>query len=629
MVYKIPSGAKILRKVKETLRRFPLSMASSLVVAWVALYFIESAIPPSDPFYGILFRISFVASLMVLVFAVSRLLTEGYARSRYLLFLFLSLVGAFLYYTILPDDHRDFHAHILMFRHAFLMILFGVALLWSPFLFREKENCDYWEYARGILFSLFMTFVFTVILVLGVNGALFAIEKLFDAGIASKRYIEADILIVALFSVGYFFSQIPLNPAEINATDTPPKVEKFFTRWVLTPLSLIYFVILYSYSARLLVLQQWPKGILAWLIVVFSAVAILTFLFWTGVARSEKSSWRRWIWLAVLVQTVMLFVAIGMRITQYSWTESRYMVFVFGVWLALISLYFLLVKSARIKWIFISVSFLIALTQFGPLGAYRVSENAQVERLVSMLESLQKYNPPQVLAPIKLRYEISDVIDYLNKRYGELALRPIFPEIIAKYERENSDTADEKVHPNMYWELPGFITEELGFEYINRWEYTEQKKNKSKSVSLQARSVAENFALVDIGGDDYLTNINSYFFYECTEESKEKVVLKGWDYDEINGTLTYGRDHLLTLSVGVKTIRFNLDQLVDDLIGRHGRNASDIDPDEMTQTVVNGTLAARLVLKNIDRKECSGREQLSFEGTLYIGGLDTLKRAEP
>ena len=56
-----------------------------------------------------------------------------------------------------------------------------------------------------------------------------------------------------------------------------------------------------------------------------------------------------------------------------AWTENRYMVLLLGIWLAGISLYFLLFKDAKIKWIFISLSVFIAVSQVGPLSAYAVA----------------------------------------------------------------------------------------------------------------------------------------------------------------------------------------------------------------------------------------------------------------
>ncbi len=620
MFLKIPSVDEIAKKAKETLQRFPLSVASAFIVALVAIYLIEMHPPKGESLYQMLFKVSFVASLTVLVFAVVRLLAEGHARSKYGFLLILSVLGALFYYYILPDDYRDFSAFILNFRHLFLMILFGMAILWSPFLSKHTENSDYWEYAKGVFFSVFMTFVFTVILIVGIDGAIFAIEKLFDIEIPGKRYAEANILITALFSVGYFLSQIPKHPLATRFLPPPPKVEMFFTKWILTPLSLTYFVILYAYSAKLLMTQEWPKGILAWLIVIFSVVAVLTYLFWTHFAKQGQGGWRRWIWLAVLLQTVMLFIAIGMRISQYSWTESRYMVFVLGLWLFGISLYFLFLKRAKIKWIFISLSLLIAVTQFGPFGAYNISRNAQQTRLEHMLTELKNYAPASK-APVKLRYEISDTIAYLNNRHGQSSLKLLFPKIIAKYEKnQETKSANAGVREKhiSYWKLPSFVTKELGFIYINRWEYQREKKNPKSYAEFSAERNNKK-RLLDVKGYDYVTDVN-FYGYE-TIDKKGAAGLKKWEFPDQQITLGYTKDFQLIVDANNMHVSLDLGSHLRKLTEKYGNRAKQIESKELTLQKNSDQARVKLELDNLGKKARSQKAIVEFGGKLYIGGV--------
>ncbi|MBD3789300.1 MAG: DUF4153 domain-containing protein [Campylobacterales bacterium] len=274
--------------------------------------------------------------------------------------------------------------------------------------------------------------MFTIVMIIGIDGAMYAVEKLFELDIQGKRYAQINLLIVGLFSVGYFLSQITSKPLALKQNFQISNVEKFFTKWVLTPLSLIYFIILYVYTFKVLVTLEWPKGILAWLIVYFSLFAILTYLFWTHFSKEERGKWRRLIWLAVFFQTFMLFAAIGMRISEYSWTEDRYMIFILGVWLFGISVYFLLQKDAKIKWIFVSLSLIILFSQTGPFSAYQVSKNAQVKRLEVFLERLKTFDKKEE-APIKIRFEISNIIDYLYRSQGVAVLKDMFPKQVKEF----------------------------------------------------------------------------------------------------------------------------------------------------------------------------------------------------
>jgi hypothetical protein len=53
----------------------------------------------------------------------------------------------------------------------------------------------------------------------------------------------------------------------------------------------------------------------------------------------------------VIPQLFMLFYAIYLRIAQYDITMNRYFVVVFGIWLSVISIYFIISKSKKLSFI--------------------------------------------------------------------------------------------------------------------------------------------------------------------------------------------------------------------------------------------------------------------------------------
>ena len=625
----IPSGSEIFHKSKETLLRFPLTLIASLLVALISIYLVEVEPKKMEGVYLVLAKVALAASLGVFVFTATRLLGEQFGRGWHLVWTLLAIAGTVLYYDALPDTSQDFSAHMIPFRHFFLSLLFLIAFLWTPFVRSGLENVDYWEYAKHILFSLVMAFLFTIVVVLGVNGALFAIEKLFDIAIAGKRYFQVDIFVIGIFSVGYFLSQIPSHPERARFVTTPPKVEKFFTKWLLTPLSALYFVILYAYTLKLLVVQDWPKGILAWLIVAFSVVAILTYLFWTHFARGTNRGWRRGIWLAVLLQTVMLFIAIGMRIAAYSWTESRYMVFVLGVWLAMVSLYFLLFAKARIKWIFISLSMLIALTQFGPLSAYAVSRTAQEIRLKENVKAIIKYHPASK-APVKLRYEVSDGIRYLHRRYRGVSLEKIFPKITKSYlllkakreaekksKKDNSKAHTISTKPHY---LPEYIAEALGFKLVNRWEYQESRNGKNLSVAFSTAGVLQGGSktMLDVRDYTHVVRVHKYGYEMVGKKGKPHDLQ--WYYEKPKISLTYTRASKLIISGEQEKVIFDLEAQLAGLVAKYGEASVKVDREEMDLQKDIGNLRVKLVLTELGRRMIRDQQIIYFSGVLFVGG---------
>ena len=610
-MFNIPTSSEIITKSAQTIKRFPLVFLSSIVLAFISIYLIEIEPKKMEGLNLILAKVALSASLAVFIFTGVRLLGETLLKPRSHLFLVLGASVVLLaYYFTLPQNSEDFSANIIPFRHFFLSLLFFIALLWAPFTRSSLSNEDYWEYAKGVLFAYTMAFSFTFIVVLGVNAALFTVEKLFDLDIDVKRFFQLDILIVAVFSVGYFLSQIPSKPLESKQSLNPPNVEKFYTKWILTPLSVLYFLILYAYTFKLLLNFDLPKGVLAWLIVAFSMVLILTYLFWTHF--TQENRWRRWIWLAIFLQTLMLFIAIGIRIEEYSWTESRYMVSVLGLWLAVISLYFLLFKKAQIKWIFISMSLFIALTQFGPLSAYTISKNAQMQRLQSMIAELKTYEKASK-APLKLRYEITDALRYLHRRYRGESLALMFPKITQKFK-------EIKVEHTQANYLPNFITKKLGFKAINSWEYRKLQNGEKESFAFYTnRDLCYNAknqrVMMDIKDYDYMSQINfSDYHFRAKETSKAQEIR----FKDLNLTLRYTREHQLIISNSDSNLSVDIENFMQDLIKNFGQTAEELNTKELTIKKENKKFKIKLQLNSIRQEYFDGNKSIELNGVFFI-----------
>ena len=638
MLFSIPSINEIIEKSLQVFKRFPFVLIASFLATGITLYFIQVEPKALEGIYLILAKTALSAMLGVFVFTAVRLLGNVFTSRLHLFMTLLAFAGLLLYYASLPHETKAFEGIIVFFRHSFLILLFFIAVMWAPFIRSDLNNGDYWEYAKQILFSLVMTVIFTVVMVLGVNGALFAVEKLFELSIKGKLYGQIDIFIIGVFSVGYFLSQIPEKPLLSKRSEHQPRVEKFFTKWILTPLSGLYFIILYAYTFKVLITMDWPKGILAWLIVIFSIVAILTYLFWTHFATHQTGKWRRWIWLAVLLQTFMLFAAIGMRIAEYSWTESRYMVFILGLWLAGISVYFLLLKEAKIKWIFLSLSLVIAVSQVGPLSAYTVSKVAQTDRLIHMLSIFKKADDPQK-APLKLRYEISDVVGYLYGRYGVEGVEQVFPKISKTFKVlkakekayqkvRKAKMKNEKVHVASREEInerkaifkdkpryfPNYVTHELGFKFLNRWEYEREKDPENKNAHFYVMNPPyPRQSAIDLRGYDYMSNFygNSYAYVK--REHMARVVT----LDNIGVDLLY-EDHVLTLRKEKQFITFDMEPYAESLVKKYGNKRMELTQKELTLFKENDMMKVKIEMHNLDKTVRDGNRSIDFSANIFF-----------
>lgn len=486
---KIPSLDQISRQTITTFKRFPLAVISALIPMVLIIYLIEVDGSKYEHFEPLI-KIAFVSSLGIFMFTALRLLSD---KNPLCLVGIVAIVG---YYIVLPDM-KDPHSMIFE-RHFFLNLMFFIMILWSTYWKTSPSNEAFWEWTQNVIFGFLTSILFGIVLYAGLCCALFSIDKLFSLDVDGKRYAQLIFLVIGLFGVNYFLSQIPKNPHNL-VIHTYTKIETIFAKYIITPLVIFYFLILYTYTFKILATLSFPKGILVWIIIAFSTVAIITYLFWTPLWSEKAKKYKRFFSLALFLQTIMLGVAISMRITDYAWTEHRYMVVLFGIWLFGISLYFLVFKNAKYKWIFITLTAFIMVSQVGPFSSYAVGKSSQQNRLQTLL---QKTQPLSEKSDIQDRYEISDMIRYLDRKHGIESLKPIIPEIVTKFQDRNETKDNERY---VYHGFSSFATKELGFNYVNRWDMEAEKKG-SRPFSIYRPQVGA----LDVSGYDWVVETTHF-----------------------------------------------------------------------------------------------------------------------
>jgi len=82
--------------------------------------------------------------------------------------------------------------------------------------------------------------------------------------------------------------------------------------------------------------------------------------------------------------TIMLFLAIGLRTSEYGITANRYITWLMGIWLVLICCYFVF-RGKDLRAVPISLFLFTLLSSFGPWGMFSVSEKSQINRLEEIL----------------------------------------------------------------------------------------------------------------------------------------------------------------------------------------------------------------------------------------------------
>jgi len=381
-------------------------------------------------------------------------LTAYFSKKRNTL-IAISIVLSCLYFFSLPFI-SDYSTIMVNTKHCILIIIAIILLLYTPFHGSKGENHKYLNWAINIMESFIISLLFGVILYLSLLSAVIAIKELFNLEIGYKYTQYLAIVVFGIFCTHYFLLSLSKKPnsSEINLI-LYNKIGNFFSKYILTTIVGVYSLILIGYIIKILIFKEWPSGIVVWLSLIFATFLLITYIFWTPYTNKYKKI----LIIIGLIQLPLLFMAIYMRIIQYSWSSNRYMIVMIALWLLCSFLYILIYKKYRYDHIFLSLALLLFISQYGyKINSYYVNDISQLNRLQNLLSSNSKLSNK---TDIKLRCDISSSINslYINRNIAFLDI--VLPGIYDKY----SLTKDK----NEYISFQSLATQELGFDYLSKW----------------------------------------------------------------------------------------------------------------------------------------------------------------
>ena len=408
-----------MKKVLEILRRllhcpleFPLEALMGLSFFLIAAYDIYHGFGNVPNKYLDEEILAFFVPLFVLTFYMHKLNKWAYVAS-FFIFLFLmplslepfitSLAFPFTYVLAalllivgtrrLTD--RPFGAHLL---HVVTQLAFGVlvtgilnlailAITWSFFyIFGIKEPHNFYSYIYAFLWF-------------------------FVAPLVCVSFISRD---------------------EYEEGETP-KILQIIINFILTPAIIIYAVILYAYTLKILFTWDLPKGGVAWMVMGFIVVALAGHLAQYILPRRHYDwFYRNFTWIA-LPPLVLYWVGTLYRIRLYSFTESRVYLLVAGVLMTLF-VFMLLWKAQRRYQLMTLLAMLavVVFTYIPGISAKSIGLACQQSRMEKFIDQLQLKDPAtgkfhKVFDVEKIRkdslvckeyHEAVDVIEYVRNESG-------------------------------------------------------------------------------------------------------------------------------------------------------------------------------------------------------------------
>lgn len=451
--------------------------------------------------------------------------------------------------------------------------------------FRKKTN--YELYVIKLFTRFVTTYVYSIVLYLGIVAILVTINLLFNADIPGEVFADMALIVAGIFAPAFFLADVPRREEEV-LPESYPKVLSILLQFIILPLISVYTIILYVYFGKIVITRQLPQGIIGNLVLWYSIVSTIVLFFIYPLRK--KSQWiKSFINIfpkAILPLLAMMFVAIAIRINAYGITENRYFVLIVGLWVTGVMIYYSVKKDIINIFVTISLAIVAVLTVTGPWSAYSVSKSSQNKRFE---EIVKRYDMIDQSGNIKNsedefsqadQVQVSGIISYFN-HYHDLE--------DIKYLPADFEISDMK---NLF----GFDLKDDGLGFDQSREYF--------NYFLERRE-----SLVDIKDFDYFTTYEIY-----SSES----------FQQSNGDYNIAYDHkekeLIIKNKEKILYKTNLEKVVSNIHNKNKGKATDkerLKEEEMAFKDENKEIKIQVVFKNLSGFENRSTDEVNLESAEF------------
>ncbi len=414
---------QVFGKTDDVFRRYPMVLLMAFLAALSLICFAENDFNSHSEYFTFI-RFAIVSMLGIsLMFAINML---SQREGKTLIWQLLGVAFLVFFYFLLPDKEQDFTE-----KYAYLLIptfILSHVLVSFIAFFGEKREINFWQYNKNLFINIFLSTVFTGVLTGGVMLAILAVDKLFNFNFSDRIYAQTFYFLAIFGSCFIFLLFNEKGLSHLEKDDTYPIVLKFFTQYILIPLLIIYAVILYFYSAKILINWELPRGWVSLLVLAYSVVGILALLLVhplkAGAAKTWVKAFSKIFYYTLIPMLVLLYVAIFTRILEYGYTEPRYFVLILALWMTSVVAYFVFSPKTTIKFIPVSLfAFGVFALTFPYLNAFAVAKRSQKTELVKVLSENNLLENGKISfnkkVTDKVADDVADKFRFLNERNEE------------------------------------------------------------------------------------------------------------------------------------------------------------------------------------------------------------------
>jgi len=623
---KFPSVQYLFKQASGAFSRFPFTIAAAILAAVTGIIIVEW-----EDSYTNIFPIAnllLCGYLGVPLFISARIWGEskGWEKAKILplkVFVVALLVAVYFY---LPGSQETLNKLVPYVRYVVFAIAAHLLVSFIPFIGGRQIN-GFWQYNKTLFLRFLLSALYSGFFYVGIVLALGALNVLFEADIDEKVFFEVFIVVAAVFNTWFFVAGLPADTNSLETDQVYPNGLRVFILYVLIPLLGLYIIILYSYSAKVVLSWDWPQGIIAYMIIAVAVLGILAMLLSWPFAQGESAGPLKFLsrsyYFLLVPLAAMLFLAIWLRTADYGITVNRYVTWLMGIWLVAICGYFIF-RGKDLRVVPLSLFAFTLFSSFGPWGMFSVSERSQVYRLEKLLTENgilvngKIANEPTwdesdttaftLLTPrlneTKISHddhnEVESIVNYLQEFHGLSSLDDWYgtnPLEIAKKTKAGE--------ASVYMQL-------MGLDYIH---YYDGDGYRYMSFYANASSTVR-----EVKGYDYLLTVSYYQGNEVpieTINSSEGSVSVVWSDSTVTITQVQ-KDTTIAESIDVK-------DLFDSLQVRYpSESGTTVADDEMTLMKENDWVRLKLSVKSLSGQVNGHKSEITgYDGELLLGLKDS------
>ena len=554
--------------------RFPLVVLSGIICAVAAGLLIDLQPHEDVAAFSRLVKLAFASGLGISTFILTGLIAEDVGGKFSIKGLILSAAGLLFvigFGLLIPIDDQGRVLNAFGMRLLMMGGIIHLGIAVCPYLKLNNTDSAIWEYNKLLLIRALISAFYAWVFFVGVALALVSIDKLFGVDIEEINYARIWFFCAFVLATCLFLGGVPTKEDRPRLVVDYPKWIHFFCKFILLPLVVLYFGILYAYAVKIVATWTWPDGMVGMPVFILAAVGGLTgLLIWPltrlePVSKWAKSFWRLYFPL-IIPLGFLLLLALQRRIGDYGFTEVRYLGLVLACWLLAIAVYYTIRPGSSfrvIPWSLIGVldGLLMGAPEPGPDGLQQPMET--IKRLLEqeglLVDGALTPNPHQV--DDSVYRDLKSVIQYLHGSYGSKPFSPLIENVdpSVRTDSEGKDWLEKSSYgfAQAIMDYAGLVSDEgSGYKYFR------VRADPTKPVPIgdvidlyiiNWRDFDENRSLRNIlieGSDIHMvkdSDSSDLVVRNSADEELARLDFAGWidDHDQLNLPVNRGTEQVL------------------------------------------------------------------------------------